>query len=246
MKVKITIFILCFLGQFCFAQTLSSKALHGMVVNDSIKIQSGYVLNLTSRSSTSINEQGFFDVIAKTKDTLIFSSFGLKSKKVILTKKDFESSVFVVKLDTQVDQLDEVVIRKQPVIKANLGDTQKIVNNQYADDKQSSLDNSVVHLRNGVDLVKVSEMVWKLFFKSADETKDIESSTFSEVVIDKVNHKFLTNTLQLKEDQIGLFLIYCENDPKAKELLKPDSEFEMIDFLIVKNEEFKKNLASGK
>jgi hypothetical protein len=44
----------------------------------------------------------------------------------------------------------------------------------------------------------------------------------------------------LKNDEIGLFLNFCESDIKLKELLKPDKEIELIDFLIEKNKEFKK------
>jgi hypothetical protein len=46
--------------------------------------------------------------------------------------------------------------------------------------------------------------------------------------------------LGLKKDEIGLFLDYCEGDPKAKNLLKQEDEFLLIDFLITKNEEFKR------
>ena len=46
--------------------------------------------------------------------------------------------------------------------------------------------------------------------------------------------------IKLKEQEIGLFLIYCENDKKSNALLNPDLEFQLIDFLITKNEEFKK------
>jgi len=51
---------------------------------------------------------------------------------------------------------------------------------------------------------------------------------------------FFTNTLNLKEDEIGLFLVFCENDSKSKTLQKPESQFELIDFLITKNREFKR------
>jgi len=46
--------------------------------------------------------------------------------------------------------------------------------------------------------------------------------------------------LQLKKDEIGLFLIYCENDSTAKALLDSKLEFELIEYIIQKNEEFKR------
>ena len=55
-----------------------------------------------------------------------------------------------------------------------------------------------------------------------------------------IDSYFFTNTLKLKSNEVGLFLDYCENDPKSKTLLQEKDEFMLIDFLITKNEEFKR------
>ena len=60
------------------------------------------------------------------------------------------------------------------------------------------------------------------------------------ITMKRINSSFFTNTLQLKSDEIGLFLLFCKNDAKAQSLLKPENEFQLIDFLITKNEEFKR------
>ena len=52
MKNKIGILLLCFFCQFMTGQTTSRKALHGQVVNDSIALESGYVLNVTAKTKT--------------------------------------------------------------------------------------------------------------------------------------------------------------------------------------------------
>ena len=59
-----------------------------------------------------------------------------------------------------------------------------------------------------------------------------------------ISYTFFTNTLNLKEDEIGLFLIFCENDSKSKTLLKPESKIDLIDFLLTKNKEFNKIITS--
>ena len=82
MKTKIEILVLFLVCQFCFAQTLTRKSLHGLVENDSVKVEGGYVYNVNSKMKTFISSQGFFDILAKAKDTLLISSFGLKSKKM--------------------------------------------------------------------------------------------------------------------------------------------------------------------
>jgi hypothetical protein len=63
---------------------------------------------------------------------------------------------------------------------------------------------------------------------------------FSDTVSKGLDRYFFTNTLKLKTEEISLFLDYCESDPKSKNLLKEEDEFLLIDFLITKNEEFKR------
>lgn len=244
MKTKTTIFVLSLFCQFCFGQTLSGKLLHGMVVNDSVSIQSGYVLNVNSNSRTYIKAQGFFDILAKKNDTLLFSSLGMKSKKMVLNEKDFSVSVFVVKMVTEVNPLKEVVVTNNAV-KPNLGKIQNIIDKEYFDDNQSSPtpDSPLIasEIKYGMDVDRIGKMIWKSFFKEgSSKGKEISYGEFTEIVPQRIHPFFFTNTLKLKEDEIGLFLIYCENDAKSKALLKPEVEFELIEFLVVKNEEFKR------
>jgi hypothetical protein len=231
MKTKIKILVLLLLCQFCIGQTLIRKPLHGMIVNDSVKVESGYVFNVNSKTRTFISSEGFFDILAKPKDTLLISSLGLKSKKMVLTEKDLEVLLLTIKLNTFINQLDEVVVKKI-TIKPNLGKIQSIIDTKYYDDKQSSPKNPLMptqEIENGMDFVRIGKMVGKLFKKEKpDSPKVFDYGDFS------------TNTLRLKEDEIGLFLIYCENDYKAKALLNPELEFQLIEFLITKNEEFKR------
>lgn len=242
MKAKTTMLVFYLFCQICLGQTLTRKPLHGMVVNDSVNVQSGYVLNVNSNSRTFIKAQGYFDILAKTNDTLLFSSMGLKSKKVVLADKDFAVSVLRVKMNTLVNPLKEVVVTKTAV-KPNLGNIQNIIDREYFDDKQSSSDNPLMptEIKYGMDIDRIGRMIWKSFFKeNANKEKEVYQGDFTEIVPKRMHQFFFTNTLKLKEDEIGLFLIYCENDPKSKALLKPEAEFELIEFLVVKNEEFKR------
>ena len=242
MKTKIGILALCLFCQFCLGQILTRKPLHGLVANDSVNVESGYVLNVNSNTRTFIGSQGFFDIMAKTKDTLLISSLGLKSKKIILTEKDFAVSLLVIKLNIFINPLKEVVVTKT-VIKPNLGNIQNIIDTEYFDDKQSSLDNPLMpsDIKYGMDIDRIGKMIWKSFFKeNTYKDKEVYYGDFTEIVPKRIHSFFFTNTLKLKEDEIGLFLIYCENDPKSKALLKPEAEFELIEFLVIKNEEFKR------
>lgn len=245
MKSKIGILILGLFCQFCFGQTLTRKPLHGQVVNDSIKLENGIVFNVNSKTGSVIKAQGFFSILAKVNDTLVFSSLTFKSKKIVLTAKQIAAPILRVKVEAYANQLLEVFVYAKKGIKPIEGNSQKYVDRQYFDDEKSSPKNRTMppdgSIENGVNFVRIYKDVLKILRKNNPERTDFVTETnFTEVAMKRVSYSFFTNTLKLKDEEIRLFLVFCENDSKAKTLLKPESEFELIDFLITKNKEFKK------
>jgi hypothetical protein len=69
---------------------------------------------------------------------------------------------------------------------------------------------------------------------------------FTEIVMQKINYGFYKKTLHLKDEEISLFLLYCEKDPIDLNSFKSKSDFEIMDFLISKNSEFEKIKAQKK
>jgi hypothetical protein len=83
--------------------------------------------------------------------------------------------------------------------------------------------------------------VLKILRKNNPEKVDFYKDTsFSELVLKRINYSFFSNTLNLKDDEIKLFLVFCENDSKSRTLMEPSAEFQLMDFLITKNKEYKK------
>ena len=245
MKTKIRILCLIFFCQLSFGQNENRKSLHGQFINESALVDNGYVFNLNSKTRTFISGQGFFDILAKAKDTLLVSSPSFKSKKIVIQDKDFSKPLFVVNLETQTTLLKEVIVKRKAEIKPITGNSQGIVDLQFFDDAKSSPVNRTMpsdgSIENGMDFVRVFKMVSKLFKNDSAKKTDLNAKVdFSDVVFRGIDKYFFINTLKLKNEEIGLFLDYCENDPKSKSLLKQEDEFLLIDFLITKNEEFKR------
>lgn len=245
MKNKIGIICLIFFTQFIFAQNENRKPLHGQFQNETSLVDNGYVFNLNSKTRTFISNQGFFDILAKAKDTLLVSSATFKSRKIVLQDKDFLKPLLVLNLESQTTILNEVIVKGKTEIKPAIPSSQKIVDMEFIDDGQSSPKNRAMPsdgtIENGMDFVRMFKMVSKLFRKeNAEKAESISQLGFADAVSKGVDRYFFTNTLNLKVDEIGLFLDYCENDPKSKTLLKEKDEFMLIDFLITKNEEFKR------
>lgn len=244
MKNKIGIICLIFFTQFIFAQNENRQSLHGQFINEFALVDNGYVFNLNSKTRTFISDQGFFDILAKAKDTLLVSSASFKSKKIILQDKDFAKPLFVVNLESQTTLLNEVLVKGKTEIKPAIPSSQGIVDMKFTDDVKSSPKNRSMlsdgSIENGMDFVRMYKMVSKLFKKEAEKAVANSNVRFSEAVSKGVDSYFFTNTLKLKSNEVGLFLDYCENDPKSKTLLQEKDEFMLIDFLITKNEEFKR------
>ena len=245
MKNKITILVLCLFCQFCLSQVLTRKTLHGQIVNDSIKLENVIVFNVNSKTGMLIGSKGFFNILVKVNDTLVFSSLAFKSRKIILTEKQISAPILRVTLEAYTNQLAEVIVPVKKKIKPINGNTQAIVDKQYFDDEKSSPKNRTMPsdgtIENGMNFVRIYKDVLKTLRKNNPEIIDYtQNKSFTEVALKKVGYDFFANTLQLNDDEIRLFLIFCENDPKSKTLIKSENEFQLIDFLVTKNKEYKK------
>lgn len=245
MKDKLGIMIVCLFCQFVIGQTNSRKLLHGQVVNTSIPIESGYVMNINAKVRTFIGSKGLFYITARPKDTLLFTGFAFQSKKIVLTEKDCAEILFSVPLDLVNIELKEVLVSKELKVKSLQGGSQGIVDLQFEDDKLSSPENKVMYsdqtIKYGTDFVRIFKDVKKLLRKDNQVEEEVISDiAFVEYSKNNFTPEFFTNTLGLKEDEIELFLMYCSNDSESKKYLKPDEKFELMDFMINKNKDFKK------
>ena len=112
MKGKFGIVIMCLLCQIVVGQTNSRKALHGQVVNKSAAIENGNVMNINANTRTFIGPNGLFDIVARPKDTLLFTGLAFQAKKIVLTEKDCAEKLFTVPLDLVNIELKEVLVHK--------------------------------------------------------------------------------------------------------------------------------------
>lgn len=244
MKTKVSVLFFLFLAQFSFSQT-DRKPLEGQVRNDLVPVENVVVFNANSNTGVVVNQYGSFVIPAKVNDTLVFSSLAFKSKKIVLTEKEFIIPRLIVQLDVFTNELAEVLIRAKKELNPLGGNSQKYVDMKFFDDEKSSPKNRTMppvgSIENGMDFVRIYKDVVGVLRKENPKKSDFYKETsFSEFALQKVNYSFFSNTLNLKDDEIKLFLIYCENDSKSRELMQPGEEFKLMDFFINKNKEYKR------
>jgi hypothetical protein len=253
--------ILLLLVQFSWAQLIPREIVRGQIISDSSVVERVTIFNKSSNKGAVSDDFGYFTMYARPTDTLVFSSVVFKPVMLVLTELDFKVNVMKIKLNVFVNELDEVIVTpnslsgdlvkdnrnlKVTVIDPKTDSKQAIIDTKYELDAQSALKNTAMpsdgSIQYGMDFVRIGKDVLKLFGKK-EGTKEISYASdkiFQEVVKEKFTYYFFTETLGLKHEEIGLFLGYCENDPKVKTLLAPDKEIELIDFLIFKSDEYKK------
>lgn len=241
MKLKIAFLFLFF--QIGFSQ--SEKTIKGTVLSDNFPMAKVDVVNFNSKKSTLTDTEGKFTLTGKFGEILIFIAKGYDLKRVVIDANIMLKQDNLVVLVKKPEELQEVLIVKTPSI--HLSKDKKFEQDKLDDiamDKlQKTLKNPGVYdgQTAGIDFFKIANMIGKLFSKEKEIVK-LESPpiVFKDLIKNNFKPDFYTKTLHLKEDEVALFLEFCDVDPKARLLEKSNNQLMLLDFLHQKRDEFKK------
>lgn len=258
MKTKL-LFCLLLITCGLFAQKLPREVLYGQLITDSTGVDNVLVTNKTAKLAVYSRNDGTFQIHVRVKDTLVFSSLNFPPQSLILNEADLKLNVLKIKIESRPNQLDEVVINPN-ALSGNLEkDNENIkitqvkpkidnllaVTTLYEDDSQSSPDNKLMpgylDTRYMMDFAAIGvKLVRSLKNSEAKRTKNRDISRFSEIVQNRFSDEFFRNNFKMDKKQTEAFLIFCESDPQAKALTAQGNDFELIEFLILKKQEYKK------
>ena len=220
--------------QFGYAQT--ERLLQAKIQCEDFLLKGIEVLNLASKRTTITDSNGKFSILAKVKDTLMFVSKNYEYKKIVLTKEDLKNNNLIISLNRKTEQLEEVVVfsmKKFPKIKFD-----KNIANQLTLEKEAMNPKPI-----GVyDGTIVNGFGVKINLPSGK--KKIEPIEFKDVMSKNYTDSFYIESLKLKPEEIGLFIEFCDVDPKSKTVIINTNPLKLMDFLMSKNIEFKQMLAS--
>jgi hypothetical protein len=242
MKRKLLTTLLFFISHFIYSQTVK-----GRVVANNYAVANVEIVNANSKELTVSDANGSFSITAKTNEALVFISKEHELKKIIINPKLFIKNELIVELMLKAEELNEVTITNMPSIKLSKdAKWEQAKLDQYTLEKNASkLKNPGVYdgtIENGMDIMRIGGMIFKLFTKKKDAVKKVATEPIDFITLAKTNcdRRFFLETLQLKPDQIDLFLQFCENDPKSSTLLNDSNELAVMEFLLNKHIEFKK------
>lgn len=113
-KSKFLFTCVILISQFVFSQTL----LKGKIISDATNLDGIHVINMSNKKNTTTENNGFFSILAKPMDTIMFSGMLIQGMRIVLKSSDFSENLFFMRLKQKVNQLDEVYVRNYPEINA--------------------------------------------------------------------------------------------------------------------------------
>jgi hypothetical protein len=236
MKVKLLFLSLFIVFQFGYSQT--EKTRKGKVVSENFPLQGVEILNLRSKKTTITDMNGDFSIEAKAKDTLMFIAKNYQYKKLILEKEHDEKTNLLISLIRKPEELEEVVVISKisfPKIKFDKNIASQLTIEKAAiNRKPTGVYDGTIENGMGITIPLFSGR------------KKIHQIEFKELVKKTNDENYYLEILKLKPEELGLFIEFCDADPKSKTVLENSNPLKILDFLLAKNVEFRKLNASEK
>lgn len=235
---KFLLLFLCFI-QCGFAQT--EKTITGVAIGNDVLLSGVDAINDRSRTSQTTNSAGQFSIAAQPGDTLIFHAADFVTKKIRLKEADFANANFKVFLYKKIEELEEVIISNnvQPVL-----NSKDVIGLRNYKSFKSGLKNPHMYtaeIQDGPDLIKMVSLVAGLLKKPKEDSAPIKPfQSFKQFVNASYDYVYLKKTFKLEQDDVALFLEFCEADGKAYSVQESGDKLALLELLIRKNEEFKR------
>lgn len=224
MKIKFSIFFF-FLANVILAQESGRTILNGKINANTVDLEGVYVINLKTEKSTITERDGHFLIAAAPGDTLLFSAIHLKELRVFLEKKDFQAD-FVVKMESSITSLKEVVVKRYDNINAvALGISPSgMLHRTQAERRlytaKSTTGDALLNLMSGRTAMLKKEIVVE------------EKLSFINQIDNMFNEDYFRNTLKIPLEYIKGFQYYIVENERFTKILKSKNKTQ-IEFAMV-------------
>ena len=230
LKIKsyiILIFVFIYSIQKSNAQEEVRVKLEGIVKYDSIYLQDINILNKTTNLGSSSDKKGRYRLYAKNGDSILFSSIVYENRIIKITNRHIESKSITVYLEPDYYQLNEVMLAKKvfinwrdaAVIEGTILNNDEISNRKAPDARKLTDPNANAGGINPFAIIMMLTKKTRLKRKAKrldlklerEEIKQLKIE-FPTTIKNKYGNDFFKEILQISEDNIYLFLDYCEGN----------------------------------
>jgi hypothetical protein len=243
MRIKL-FFGLFFSFGLLFAQQSKSPDLHllrGQVLYRNSFVQDEAVVNSTRDLSTITDQNGAFEIYVAVGDELVFKAVNYQLEVVKITTDIIQNNRLVVEVTERVNELDEVVVGPENQQKFIELKNEEFKGYDYGIDRSTPVQNTVLSpsatgMRDGLNFVAMYKLLKSLLFSTDPEKPSVPLSKALRTVYED---DFFINDLGLELAEIELFLKFCDETIPARDLLRKENEFELIEFLVNSSATFK-------
>lgn len=214
------------------------------------------VINLNTKKGTVTNEYGQFGISVKEGDRLRFEAVQYQNFTVIVDKNIVENKKLTIKINDEINTLDEVIVRPYD-LQGNIEvDAKKVktdfyqapdaetVINEYEREtpyvrSQTITENYTTEQRFIKDGLNIAN-IFREILSSKEVSEDKKLPRNVDVLVRKMyKDSFFKEYLDIPEDNINRFIFYVENNGLTKKMLLKDNELDLVSFLIEKSQDFK-------
>ena len=198
------------------------------------------VVNNTAQTTTITDDEGEFEIEVAEGDEIVFSSVQYRIRSVTITPEILQKNRLVVSVNENITELKEVVVTSEDIDKFLDLKEEEFKGFDYEMDKSTRVVNRLTDDRlvnNGIDFVNIAKLVAKVISgKTEEEQLRLKPSEILPKVFDDV---FFTQDLQLQTEEVMDFLVFVDSQMKTGALLKQSQQFQLIDYLITKSQEYR-------
>ena len=229
-----------FLSFAAFAQGGERRPLMGQVIYMNVPVPNENVINATSEHATITNDKGAFEIKVKVGDQLVFTAVNYNLTVVTITEEILTKNRLVVEVNEKVTELDEVVITPDQQERFLKVKNEEFKEYEYEIDRGTEVENIALSrsergMQDGLNFVNI----FKAIFKSQDNAEeDRPKLKVSEVLRQVYDDRFFVMDLNIPQDKIDAFLIYCDTRMTSDDWLKKENEFQLIDELVNNSKTF--------
>lgn len=232
-------FSLFFITQFAVAQTIT-----GTVYDDKDVVEGILVKNLTTRMATLTNGEGHFKIDASIQDSISFQGMTHEEKTLVL-KEGIAYTDVVVELTQKINQLDEVIVKKEAELVFEKKEFVGTFENQLQKHIELYPEQYEFNSNPNANLnfINIGKRLWKLIKKDKPKPIPFVPIKLEEYIglfkEDKIiNDTFLTEIVKVPLEFKPLFIDFCISKNVNSELLKEKNTFLLIEEFINLGKEF--------
>ncbi|WP_299675683.1 hypothetical protein [uncultured Dokdonia sp.] len=221
-----------------------AQSITGTIYDDKTVVEGVVVKNINTKMATVSNEAGRFEIAAKAQDSISFQVF-THEKKTIVIKEGRVYTNFVVELTRKINQLDEVIIKKEKEFVFEEKELQNSFNKQMKTHQELYPEQYEFNSNPNANLnfVNIGKRLWKLIKKDKPKPTpfvpiklDQYIGLFKEDPI--LTDRFLIETVKIPYEFKPLFIDFCVSRNIDAELLKEKNKFLLIEEFINLGKEF--------